>query len=52
MSSGNQSEEGKTLSKNALYAPLAAYEQSIVDPVNYSSQQSKVPRSTMETTLT
>ena len=42
------------LSKSALYAPLAAYQQSELEPSEYANNQisSKIPKSIMESTLT
>ena len=44
-------EDGKTLSKNALYAPLIAYDQSNVEPANYLATKSSIPKSLQENSL-
>jgi hypothetical protein len=44
-------EDGKTLSKNSLYAPLIAYDQSNVEPANYLATKSSIPKSLQENSL-
>jgi hypothetical protein len=44
-------EDGKTLSKNALYAPLIAYDQSNIEPANYLATKSSIPKSLQENYL-
>jgi hypothetical protein len=44
-------EDGKTLSKNALYAPLIAYDQSNIEPANYLATKSSIPKSLQENSL-
>jgi RNase P/RNase MRP subunit p29 len=50
-SSFNNEDGGKTLSKNALYAPLVAYEQTEVEPSNYMSTRSSIPKSLQVSSL-
>jgi RNase P/RNase MRP subunit p29 len=47
----NNQDGGKTLSKNALYAPLVAYEQNEVEPSNYMSTRSSIPKSLQVSSL-
>ena len=44
-------EDGKSLSKNLMYAPLMAYEQAEVEPSNYVSSQTSVPKDLQESSL-
>lgn len=44
-------EDGKTLSKNALYAPLIAYDQSSIEPANYLATKSSISKSLQENSL-
>jgi hypothetical protein len=44
-------EDGKTLSKNALYTPLNAYDQTAVEPSNYMASQSAIPKYLQESSL-
>jgi hypothetical protein len=46
-----ESAQSTTLSRNALYAPLVAYEQTQVDPTAYMGNQKAVPSSLKESAL-
>jgi hypothetical protein len=46
-----ESAQSKTLSRNALYAPLVAYEQTQVEPTAYMGNQKAIPSSLKESAL-
>lgn len=47
-----ESTPSTTLSRNALYTPLVAYEQTLVAPTAYMANQKTIPTSLKESTLT
>ena len=48
---GLKQADGKILSRNELYAPLVAYEQTNVNPSSYIMNLSSIPKSLQESAL-